>query len=205
MSKNLMIRYVFESNSPNVLQKMVSKYGVSPAQNQNDLWRKLNYVLKTFPQDAFRDIVAIHPDKDIIMKLSGAGVPSPLYSKSDNKITSESPISKEAIEKLQGNVAQTETKTEVADKKSNACGCGDKTSGCGGETSETSGCDGGKCSCGGKCGGKKSSETELVPAKTPTAYGADASTESVSSFKKHLPLVLSVAAIVGICYLISKK
>ena len=42
MAKKIdMIRYVFE-NRPNEMRKMVVKYGVTPAQNPEDLWKKIN-------------------------------------------------------------------------------------------------------------------------------------------------------------------
>jgi len=47
------------------LQRLVVKYGLSPAKNQGDLWKKVNYLLLKFREDFMKDIADIHPDKDL--------------------------------------------------------------------------------------------------------------------------------------------
>lgn len=165
MAKNLMIRYVFESR-PNELKRMVVKYGLTPAQNQQDLWKKVNYVVMKFPQDALKDIVAMHPDKDIILKLSG----NRTSEAPEKSITETSPITKESIEKLQGNDA-------ASDKKSSACGCSG--------SSNYSGCNGGSCKCGTNCGCNKTSSADGRPVKP-----AETKPESTNFFKEHTPLIV---------------
>jgi len=197
MAKNLMIRYVFEAN-PNGLRKIITKYGIAPARNPNDLWKKTNYIVMKFPQDALRDIVSIHPDRGIIMKLSG------LEKSHDEKhITSENPISKEAIEKLQStNVTpKVEVSVPTVEKKASACGCG-----CGGGD-KTSGCDGGSCSCGGKCGGKKSNaEGDTKPSAPAVVVHTAPTVEHKNSLKENLPLIMiGVVAIAGFWLLHKNK
>jgi hypothetical protein len=199
MKKNLMIRYVFETN-PTGLQKIISKYGIAPAVSPQDLWKKTNYIVMKFPQDALRDIVSVHPDRAIIVKLSGAAQGSNAPS---NHITAESPISKEAIEKLQ-----------VSDKKSSCnatSGCSGATSGCSGETS---GCDGCKHNKSSNAEGDAKTETAVTeasktatPATTAVVPAATtATTEHKSSFKEHLPLLaVSALAIGGLLYLLNKR
>ncbi len=188
MAKKIdMIKYVFE-NRPNELRQLVVKYGVSPAQNENDLWKKVNYIVKTFPQDALMDIVSIHPDKNIIMKL--AGLPP---AQNSTPITSESPVSKLDIENLQSDI-------KPADKKSGACGCGG-----------SSGCDGSSCKCGGTCGSKKSNVEGDKPATTPAPATTNTTSNNTVSnnaliTKDNLPLlIIGSLAVIGGLFILNKK
>ena len=128
------IRYVFANRQPE-LRRLVVKYGLTPAKNEHDLWRKVNYLGKTFKKEFFKDIADIHPDRELILwnelpKLSQAPT-----SISDADV--KHPEIQEIVKK-------------VIEKKSGACGC----SGADGEE-ESSNC-GGNPNCG--CGKGKKNE-----------------------------------------------
>jgi hypothetical protein len=120
------IRYVYENRQPE-LRRLVVKYGLPPAKNAKDLWRKVNYLVAKFKGEVLKDIADIHPDKDLIIwnestKVSSDNVPKSISELDLNTIL---PIEKE--------------------KKSGACGC----AGADGEYSE---CGGGcGCGCSGGC------------------------------------------------------
>ena len=60
------IRYVFESNKPD-LRRLVVKYGLPPAKNEQDLWKKTNYLVAKFKKEMLKDIAYIHPDRELIL------------------------------------------------------------------------------------------------------------------------------------------
>ena len=64
--KNNMLKYIFDNRKPE-LRKLVVGYGVSPAKNEIDLWKKFNYVVAKFPSDVLPKLAEIHPDKNFIV------------------------------------------------------------------------------------------------------------------------------------------
>lgn len=66
MEKINTIKYVFVNKQPE-LKKLVVKYGLKPATNEKDLWKKVNYLVLKRPELVLRDLAAIHPDRDLIL------------------------------------------------------------------------------------------------------------------------------------------
>jgi hypothetical protein len=60
------IRYVFGSSKPE-LRRLLVKYGLPPAKNEQDLWRKTNYLVAKFKDEMLKDIAYIHPDRELII------------------------------------------------------------------------------------------------------------------------------------------
>lgn len=98
------IRYVFENKQPE-LRRLVVKYGLTPAKNQSDLWKKVNYLVAKFKDEMLRDIALIHPDKALIL---WAEAPQG----TENAPT---PISESDV--------NPDKKPENKENKSGACGC----------------------------------------------------------------------------------
>ena len=60
------IRYVFGAKKPE-LRRLVVKYGLPPAKNEQDLWHKTNYLVAKFQKEMLKDIAYIHPDRELIL------------------------------------------------------------------------------------------------------------------------------------------
>jgi len=60
------IRYVFGAKKPE-LRRLVVKYGLPPAKNEQDLWHKTNYLVAKFQEEMLKDIAYIHPDRELIL------------------------------------------------------------------------------------------------------------------------------------------
>lgn len=151
------IKYVFENKKPE-LRRIVVKYGLTPAKNNLDLWRKVNYVIATYKQEAMMDIAKIHPDKDLISWAIEQTQPKPSVVDLSDANTSKNIIPEnltrieqkigEAIENLPQDLINTSrSNVKSAIKKSeyhSVCGC----SGADGEN-EYSNCNGNSgCTCG---------------------------------------------------------
>ena len=60
------IRYVFGAKKPE-LRRLVVKYGLPPAKNEQDLWHKTNYLIAKFQKEMLKDVAYIHPDRELIL------------------------------------------------------------------------------------------------------------------------------------------
>jgi hypothetical protein len=60
------IRYIFGAKKPE-LRRLVVKYGLPPAKNEQDLWHKTNYLVAKFQEEMLKDIAYIHPDRELIL------------------------------------------------------------------------------------------------------------------------------------------
>lgn len=60
------IRYIFGAKKPE-LRRLVVKYGLPPAKNEQDLWHKTNYLVAKFQKEMLKDIAYIHPDRELIL------------------------------------------------------------------------------------------------------------------------------------------
>lgn len=78
------LKYVFENRQPE-LQKMVVKYGLRPAKNKLDLFKKVNAIVAKYKADALKDIAEIHPDRELILWSVGYGTPATPPPVSENK------------------------------------------------------------------------------------------------------------------------
>jgi hypothetical protein len=70
VSKISLVDYVSTNNTA-YARRLVTKYGLSPATNLNDLRNKLAYVVAKFGDEALRDVASIHPDKELILDVFG--------------------------------------------------------------------------------------------------------------------------------------
>ena len=64
--KNNTIKYIFENKQPE-LRRLIIKYGLTPAKNNADLWKKVNYLIAKFKDEMLFDVAKLHPDKDLIL------------------------------------------------------------------------------------------------------------------------------------------
>lgn len=153
------IRYVFENKQPE-LRRIIVKYGLPPATNSKDLWRKVNYLVAKFKNEMLRDIAEIHPDKELILW-------SENLKNSDKPNIPEIPLKNimQTPEQNSGeldsliNTSRSNVKNTLKKEKySSVCGCsGADGQSCADNCSSAadgdySNCYGNNCSCG--CGNK---------------------------------------------------
>ena len=118
------IRYVFGSSKPE-LRRLLVKYGLPPAKNEQDLWRKTNYLVAKFKDEMLKDIAYIHPDRELI-----------LWSAKNEQNENDTQNDTQNDTKLEPKVGKT-SRADGDEEKSNCCGCGcgsNKKSNVGGET-----------------------------------------------------------------------
>lgn len=163
------IRYVFENSKPD-LRRLVVKYGLPPAKNDGDLYKKVNYIVAKFKAEAMKDIALLHPDRELI-------VWSMQSDKKDEETGKITQSSNDNLEMSSVNINRSNMKNF-----SGACGC----SGADGEN-DYSNCNGNK-SCGCGCDEKS---------KTSNAGGNEASGEVVvvkkslgDMLKENMPVVI---------------
>jgi hypothetical protein len=60
------LNYVFENRQPE-LRQMVVDYGLKPAKNRLDLYKKVNAIVAKYKNQALKDIAKIHPDREFIL------------------------------------------------------------------------------------------------------------------------------------------
>ena len=188
------IRYVFETKQPQ-LNKLVVKYGLTPATGQKDLWMKTNFLATKFREDFMKDIADIHPDRDLFAWRFSLDKPKEkeLARIETNPSTSE-------LQNILDNTTIIPPSRTRKSKVSNACGCsgadGENTSGCGGE--KTSGC------CGSGADGEKTSGCSGCEAMKKSSITG---TEIKEKLQNNMPLVIvgSLALVVGLIALSNRK
>lgn len=67
MNQNISLQELIAINNPSKAKALVVKYGYKPARNYNDLIQKLFRLTKEHREDALKDLVDIHPHKDLII------------------------------------------------------------------------------------------------------------------------------------------
>lgn len=67
MKQNISLQELIAINNPSRAKALVVKYGYRPARNYNDLIQKLFRLTKEHREDALKDLVEIHPHKDLIL------------------------------------------------------------------------------------------------------------------------------------------
>lgn len=67
MKQNISLQELIAINNPSKAKALVVKYGYKPAINYNDLIHKLFRLTKEHREDALKDLVDIHPHKDLII------------------------------------------------------------------------------------------------------------------------------------------
>jgi len=67
MKENISLQELIAINNTYKAKALVVKYGYRPARNYNDLIQKLFRLTKEHREDALKDLVDIHPHKDLIL------------------------------------------------------------------------------------------------------------------------------------------
>jgi hypothetical protein len=67
MKQNISLQELIAINNPSKAKALVIKYGYKPARNYNDLIYKLFQLTREYREDALKDLVDIHPHKDLII------------------------------------------------------------------------------------------------------------------------------------------
>jgi hypothetical protein len=67
MKENISLQELIAINNPSKAKALVVKYGYRPARSYNDLIQKLFRITKEHREDALKDLVDIHPHKDLIL------------------------------------------------------------------------------------------------------------------------------------------
>ena len=70
MKQNISLQELIAINNPSKAKALVIKYGYRPARNYNDLIHKLFQLTREHRGDALKDLVEIHPHKDLILHYS---------------------------------------------------------------------------------------------------------------------------------------
>ena len=75
MKQNISLQELIAINNPSKAKALVVKYGYRPARNYNDLIQKLFILTKEHREDGLKDLVDIHPHKDLILHYN---MPTPI-------------------------------------------------------------------------------------------------------------------------------
>ena len=70
MKQTISLQELIAINNPSKAKALVVKYGYRPARSYNDLIQKLFVLTKEHREDALKDLVDIHPHKDLILHYS---------------------------------------------------------------------------------------------------------------------------------------
>jgi hypothetical protein len=70
MKQTISLQELIAINNPSKAKALVVKYGYRPARSYNDLIQKLFVLTKEHREDALKDLVEIHPHKDLILHYS---------------------------------------------------------------------------------------------------------------------------------------
>lgn len=174
------IRYVFENKQPE-LRRIIVKYGLPPATNSKDLWRKVNYLVAKFKNEMLRDIAEIHPDKELILwseNLKGSDKPNNIPEIPLKNIMQQTPEQNGELDSLINTSRSNVKNITKKEKYSSACGCsGADGQSCADNCSSAadgdySNCYGNNCSCG--CGNKENKFSNIEG----------------DSIKQHLPIIV---------------
>lgn len=75
MKQNISLQELIAINNPSKAKALVVKYGYRPARSYNDLIHKLFQLTREHREDALKDLVEIHPHKDLIINYA---IPMPI-------------------------------------------------------------------------------------------------------------------------------
>ena len=67
MKQNISLQELIAINNPSKAKSLIVKYGYRPARSYNDLIHKLFQLTSEHREDALKDLVDIHPHKDLIL------------------------------------------------------------------------------------------------------------------------------------------
>lgn len=121
------IKYIFSNQQPE-LRRIVVKYGLTPAKNSNDLWRKVNYLVAKFKDEMMNDLAKIHPDKDLIAWHLSKNAPKAPALPAATTTTTTATSSADAYENYSGACGCSGADGDF--ENANGCGCGCGTCQC---------------------------------------------------------------------------
>jgi hypothetical protein len=113
MKQNISLQELIAINNPSKAKALVIKYGYKPARNYNDLIYKLFQLTREYREDALKDLVDIHPHKDLIINYAMPIVSEKkLNFEGDNMCSSCKEKQKEYIN-FEGDVASNTTTPNI--------------------------------------------------------------------------------------------
>jgi hypothetical protein len=116
MKENISLQELIAINNTSKAKALVVKYGYRPARNYNDLIQKLFRLTKEHREDALKDLVDIHPHKDLILNYA---MPVPVVTENksncdgDNMCPVCSAKAKEKYMNFEGEVSNDKTNSNV--------------------------------------------------------------------------------------------
>jgi hypothetical protein len=116
------IAYVFAAKKPE-LRRLVVKYGLPPAKNDSDLWKKTNYLVAKFKKEMLKDIAYIHPDRELVLW----SIEKPVVAKEKSEEKTEDKIEPKEKEEFSNCNGNPNCNCGIGvGKKPCGCGCSDK-------------------------------------------------------------------------------
>ena len=116
MKQNISLQELIAINNPSRAKALVVKYGYRPARNYTDLIQKLFRLTKEHREDALKDLVDIHPHKDLIIHYA---MPVPVVTETKSNCDGDTlcPVctakAKEKYMNFEGDVANNNTTPNV--------------------------------------------------------------------------------------------
>jgi hypothetical protein len=116
MKQNISLQELIAINNPSRAKALIVKYGYRPARNYNDLIQKLFRLTKEHREDALKDLVNIHPHKDLIIHYA---MPIPVVTETKSNCDGDTMCSvctakaKEKYMNFEGDVASNNTTPNV--------------------------------------------------------------------------------------------
>jgi hypothetical protein len=120
MKQNISLQELIATNNPSKAKALVVKYGYRPARNYNDLIHKLFQLTREHREDALKDLVDIHPHKDLILHYA---MPIPVATETKSNCDGDTmcPVctakAKEKYMNFEGDVANTTNQNVNSDWK----------------------------------------------------------------------------------------
>jgi len=116
MKENISLQELIAINNTSKAKALVVKYGYAPARNYNDLIQKLFRLTKEHREDALKDLVDIHPHKDLILNYA---MPVPVVTENKSNCDGDTMCSvcsakaKEKYMNFEGEVSNDKTNSNV--------------------------------------------------------------------------------------------
>jgi len=116
MKENISLQELIAINNTSKAKALVVKYGYRPARNYNDLIQKLFRLTKEHREDALKDLVDIHPHKDLILNYA---MPVPVVTENKSNCDGDTMCSvcsakaKEKYMNFEGEVSNDKTNSNV--------------------------------------------------------------------------------------------
>jgi hypothetical protein len=75
MKNTISLQELIAVNNTPKAKALIIKYGYRPARSYNDLIQKLTLFTKEFKEDALKELVELHPHKDLVLHYSNESSP----------------------------------------------------------------------------------------------------------------------------------